>query len=189
MGRIKPAWYYEKQATEAKAREEFYRNRKPTDSTTVKKRSRRSMFYRSLFLKNGAEASYLKVSVSEAALTLLTEESSGLLAELPDKKFAYPIRGTGIKPTMISWYKGAATATAKKTTWGSRWIQYYDKTGDQSHYSLPFSLKTGDVTASALQAGFDGLFNSKDGSKKNLLGDDNGRAWMDLESVPLSHDS
>lgn len=189
MGRIKPAWYYEKQATEAKAREEFYRNRKPTDSTTVKKRSRRSMFYRSLFLKNGTEASYLKVSVSEAALSLLSAANAGLLAELPEGKFAYPIRGTGIKPTMISWYKGATTATAKKTSWGSRWIQYYDKTGDQSHYSLPYSLTTGNVTAAALRAGFDGLFNSNDGTQKSLLGEDNGRAWLDLESVPLSHDS
>lgn len=188
MGRIKPAWYYEKQATEAKAREDYYRNRTPTDSTTVNKRSRRKLFYNSLHLKTGTNPAIFEVYASENALQLVNAEEAGLLESLPDGRFSIPVRGSGIRPSMIYWYQGATTATAKKTAWGTRWIQYYNSTGDQSHYSLPFSRTTGGVTVTTLRDAFGNLF-GQGGSKRTLLGTDNGRAWLELEHVPTSYDS
>ncbi|MCU0534232.1 MAG: hypothetical protein MUD14_10095 [Hydrococcus sp. Prado102] len=194
MGRRKPAWLQEREFNKATARETYYRTRTPTTSTTVNSRKQVQLFYRSMFMKIGAEPLIYAVRPTEAAITAIGGAAdAGLLAAMPATAGAQTaplsIRGSGVTPSKACWYKGASAPVGDTTPWSSRWIRYYDKpaTG-QSHFSVPFSKATGAVTSADLQGAFNALFGPT-GSKKALLGDENGRAWLQLERAPLAYSS
>lgn len=195
MGRRKPAWLQEREFKRATDKENYYKSRTPTQSTTVKDRKQVTLLYRSLFMKIGAEPLIYTVRPSEASVTgamgIGSAAAAGLLTTMPvapgGQTVPLSIRGSGVTPSKASWYKGAAIPVGDTTPWSSRWIRYYDKpaTG-QSHFSVPFSKASGAVNSAELQAAFTALFGPS-GSKKDLLGNENGRAWLTLEQAPLSY--
>ena len=187
MGRMKPAYYYERQAAEAVAREAYYRTRTPSDTTTVKNRPTTTLYYNSLLVRNGADAVVYKVSPSTAGLGIITAAEAGLMAAPPTGKQPLNMRSSGVTPTKIHWYKGDATPSASRTPWNSRVIKYYDSTGTQSHYSLPFSRVVDTFDSRDLQTAFNALFSGT--RRTTLLGAENGRAYLELEKVPIATDT
>lgn len=179
MGRMKPAWYYERQAQEATARANYYRNRVPSVDTTVKSRQTTSAFYRSLLNKNGTEHLFFKVAPANAAVGLISIAQAGLLTTLPVNTVAQNMRGSGLKPSKISWYKGDATPVAERTPYNTRWIRYYSTAGTQSHFSVPFSRAAAEFDAQDLITAYQTIFTG--GGRDTLLGTVNGRSQLFLE--------
>lgn len=190
MSRIKPAWYYERQATITRAREQFYANRTaPTTPTTIQSRGPSTdLFYRSLNLANGTDPVIFRVSVNNDTLGAISATQLGLAATLSSTEVALRLRGSGVKPTRVHWYRGAATPTRRTTSWGSRVSRYYDTQGNRSHFSAPFSKASGTVTGPEIQDRFNALFGPS-GTLRALLGAQNGRAWLELERVAFSANS
>jgi hypothetical protein len=199
MGKAKPAYYYERKATEAKARENYYRTRapRPRAGTTVTQKNLETFVYRSLFLKfttgandaTGTDHIPFKVSVGQGSLGklgggvaaaakvgLLTTGSPGALGEL-----ARPIRGSHIHPSMIRWSHGTATPVLRTTQYNTTWVQYYDNAAGeaQSNFSVPISKATGDFFPQDIVTTFKTIFS--DAAKAGLIGAKNGRAELDLE--------
>lgn len=184
MGRMKPAWYYTRQAQEATARANYFANRVPSADTTVNSRgASTTLYYRSMLLTDGTDPLIFSVNVLNSTLAAVPAAQAGLLTVLGAGDFALPMRGSGVKPTMARWYKGAATPTAKNTAWGTRRIQYYDAS-DGSHKSIPISRATGTITPAEIQTAFNTIFNG--GNKTALLGTQNGRAFLEFERTPFS---
>lgn len=190
MARMKPAWYYTRQAAEATARANYYATKAPpVDGTTVNSRGASTrLIYHSLILRNGTDPSPFYVNVLNANLALITATEAGLATTPASGESPLPIRGTGVKPSKISWYRGDATPVRKRTAWNSSYTKYYDSTGGRSHYSMPFSDTTGTFDADDLRTKFDALFGAS-GTKRAQLGTANGRAQLTLEYVPISANS
>lgn len=181
MGRIKPVYYYERQAAEAKARADYYRNRQPSISTTVNTRRKTEKFYRSLTKQVGTDRVIYRVQVSDASLLLMTPAQAGLLDEITAAQVAFSLRGSGVQPSKANWYKGDATPVAQRTPYNTRWIRYYDTTGTQSHHSVPFSRANTLFTSTDLENAFSAFFSGD--TKTNLLGQNNGRAYLTFEKA------
>lgn len=190
MGRIRPAWYYTRQAQQATARQTYLTNRQPpAEGTTIDERGASTdLFYRSLNMREGTDHLTYKVSVLNTTLSLMSATDSGLVTNLPANTIALNMRGSGVKPTRLHWYKGATTPTRKRSPWGTSWVKYYDEAGGRSHYSVPFSRATGVFDGGDLQGQFEALF-GPGGSKRGLLGTKNGRAYFEFEQVRPSFQS
>lgn len=187
MGR-KPAWYLERQLQEAQARENYYKNYVPPESGAVQQRDKTTAYYRSLNIKAGTEHIAFKIEVGTTSLTAIGGVAAcGLLANPEADTAPLPARNN-VKPSRITWYAGKATPTVGRTEWNTRKVTYYDKVGDQSHFSVPVSKATGAFTSQDLISTFNGLFGAS-GSKRSLLGAKNGRAWIDLEEFTISSGS
>jgi len=184
MGRMRPAWYYEKQAQEAKARQQYFLNRQPPAAgTTIEQRGQSTdLFYRSLTQRAGTEALIYRVSVLNSTLNLLTAAEAGLKPTLAAGEIALRLRGSGLKPSRVSWYRGTTTPTRERSAWGTSWSKYYDETGGRSHFSAPFSKVTGVFDAGDLTEQFATLFGPS-GSKRTLLGNSNGRVNLTMEQA------
>lgn len=184
MGRIKPAWYYTKQAQQAQARANYYQNRQPpAEDTTINSRGAMTdLFYRSMILLEGTDHLIFRVSVPNTTLALLPAADAGLLTALPANSVAQRIRGSGLKPNKIHWYRGATNPVRRRTDWGTSVARYYDASGGRSHYSIPFSRAAGVFNADDLRDQFNALF-GPNGSRRALLGAQNGRAYIEWESV------
>jgi hypothetical protein len=186
MGRIRPAWEYEKLAGERKRREDYLKNKPRSTNAVVQGRKEVSRFYRSALLKDGTNHELYKIRVDEAALTLLgagRTPSLGLLTTVPDGEIAMRLRGSGLTPSRLHWYKGTATPAATTTPWGTRVLRYYDKQGSRSHYSAPVSKATGAFTLADVISAFNTITAT---DPATLLGAENGRAWLDLETVAIA---
>jgi hypothetical protein len=192
MGRVKPAWFYQRKATAAEAREDYLRNNPPAPPTGAidQRGASREAFYRSLLLMDGNNNPLIfQVTVPDDALLVIGNNTDpaagltavGLKAALDPGEAALRLRGSGVKPTRIHWYEGATTPTRESTPWGTRFAKYYE----DRVYSLPFSEASGVFNAHALRTSFTQMFGSG-GSKRSLLGTKNGRAWLDYESAPIS---
>lgn len=190
MGRIRPAWYYQRQATEAQARATFLQNRTaPPAGTTIEQRGASTdLFYRSLLQRAGTDALIYKVSVLNSTLALVSAAQAGLMTTLASGEIALRVRGSGVKPTKLHWYKGDGTPTRQRSQWGTSWTRYYDSTAGQSHFSIPFSKATGIFDGGDLQDAFEALFGAS-GSRRALLGASNGRAYVTFEQVSSSYQS
>lgn len=187
MGR-KPAWYLERQLQEAQARENYYKTYVPPESGEVQQREKSTAYYKSLNLKSGANHLLFKVEVGTASLSAIGGIAAvGLLDTPPENTVPLPARNN-IKPSRISWYAGKATPTVGRTAWNTRKVTYYDKVGDQSHFSVPVSDAGATFTSQDLVSKFNALFGPS-GSKRSLLGAKNGRAWLDLEEYTISSGS
>lgn len=183
MGRIKPAYYYERQLAITNARDTYLRNNPPpvNPGPIASRGATVDRFYRSMTLLSGAAPIIFGVKVPVATETLVTAAQLGLMTVLGAGEVALRLRGSGVKPSKICWYAGDTTPTRESSPWGSKWNKYYaDK-----HYSAPFSRASGTVTATELRQAFEALFGTG-GSKRGLLGPANGRAWLELESAPGS---
>lgn len=190
MARRKPAYLYKREADRAEARENYYRTHVPPEKTTVDQKNTKTLFYRSLLIKAGADHRVFTVYVGTRSLTDIGGFGAvGLLETLPANTDSTSIRRSGIKPSRIHWYKGDSTPTARRTPWGSRVIRYYDNTGNQSHFSTPVSKGSGSFTSDDLQTTFNSLFSPANGSKKGLLGPNNGRAWLSYEQTAQAYSS
>lgn len=182
---LKPAWYYQRKATIAEARTNYFANRGPTAPGPINERGASTdLFYRSLTLTDGTNPLIFRVQVLNDTLALVPATDLGLLETLGAGEIALRLRGSGVKPTKIHWYEGTATPQRTTTPWGSSVSRYYENTG-KSHYSAPFSERTGTFTASALRNDFEDLF-GVGGTRRTLLGTKHGRAWMELEQAPVS---
>ena len=190
MGRIKPAWYYQRQAQISQAREQFFANRTPpTTPTTIESRGAATdLFYRSLNMRNGTDPVIYRVSVYNSTLQRVTATQLGLMTALGGTDVALRLRGSGVKPSKIHFYRGRTNPIRTTTPWGSRVSQYHDDQGGQSHFSAPFSRATGAFTGADLQDAFEDLFGPT-GSARAQLGAANGRAWLELEQVSLAYSS
>lgn len=186
MGRIKPAWEYERLAAERKRREDYLKNKPRSTNTAVQGRDEVTRYYRSALLKDGTNHELYKIRVDNAALTLLgagRTPALGLLTAVPEGEIAMRLRGSGLKPSRISWYKGAASPVASTTPWGTRVSRYYDRQGNRSHYSAPISKGTGAFTLADVVTAFNTIVAN---DTTTLLGAENGRAWLDLETVAIA---
>lgn len=182
----KPSWYYQRQAEQAQARENFFRNRVPPESTTIESKGpQTTVFYRSLLLLNGTDHLIYRTSVDNTTLGLVTAAEAGLLTTLGTGDVAAPMKGSGVRPTRIQWYRGSTTPTRRRTDWGTSVARYYDTTGGRSHFSVPFSRATGVFNADDLIDQFNALFGPS-GSKRTLLGGANGRAAIKWERAVVS---
>lgn len=185
MGRMRQPWYYERQAAEAQRRADYFRNRTPpTEDRTIDTRGATTdLYYRSLIQKSGTDHLLYAVSVPNSTLTLLPAADAGLqtLAQIGT---AVPqrLRGSGVKPTKIHWYKGRATPIRRNSAWNTSVAIYHE---EGSHKSIPFSDASGEFTAQDLQDKFESLFGSG-GSRRTLLGTANGRAYITWEQVSVS---
>lgn len=184
MGRVKPAWFYQRKATAAEAREDYLRNNPPAPPTgAIEQRGASTdLFYRSLTLTDGTNPLIFQVSVPDDTLQLLSATQLGLLEALGVDDVALRLRGSGIKPSRVHWYAGAATPTRSRTAWGTSVVKYYD----DRVYSAPFSQRVGTFSAQDLRTNFDALF-APGGTERALLGARNGRAWLDLEASPMAY--
>jgi hypothetical protein len=122
-----------------------------------------------------------------ASNAILTPAEAGLLVELVPTSgiLVGNLRGSGTKPTKVSWYYGNATAEVEWTPWQTRWIRFYDQSvGEQSHRSTPFSRTTGDITSDNLKAQFINLFRPT-GSKRTLALGKKGKATLTFENARI----
>lgn len=180
----KPAWFYERQAQEAQAREDYYRNNPPTAPTgaVVQRGATTTLYYRSLTQSDGVNPLIYKVNVLDDLLAEVTAAELGLNTTLGVDEIGLRLRGSGVKPTKLHYYQGAATPTRTNTPWGTSNIKYYDG----PIRSAPFSQASGTFSAQDLRTRFDALFGGG-GSKLALLGARNGRAWIEFETAPVSY--
>ncbi len=187
MGR-KPAWKIERQLNATRAREAYYASYVPPESGTVEQRPKTTCYYRSLNIKAGTEHVVFSVKVDNASLTGATGIGSvadaGLLATAPANTSPLSVVGN-IKPSRIYWYKGKLTPTSGTTAWNTRRTTYYETTAGRSHFSVPVSEPTGEFDGADLVARFQLLF-GVGGSKRSLLGDKNGRAWLEMEEFTVA---
>lgn len=187
MGRIKKAWYYERQAAQATARENYFKNRQPpAEETTIRSRgAMTTAYYRSLIQLDGTDHLIYSVSVSDVTISQLTLAEAGLKATLADGEVALRLRGSGMKPTKVKWYRGSATPVRRRTAWNTMSARYYAPVQGRSHFSMPFSKATGVFNADDISDAFNNLFGAG-GSKRGLLGAQNGRAYIEWESATVS---
>jgi hypothetical protein len=187
MGRQRPAWYYERQAREATARENYFKNRTPpTEDTAIESRGAQTeVYYRSLIMMDGTDHLIYTAQVPVSTLNLVTAAEAGLKTTLAAGETSSRLRGSGVKPTRVHWYRGSTNPVRRSTAWGTKVARYYDDGAGQSHRSMPFSKATGVFNADDVKDAFNALF-GPGGSKRNLLGTANGRAYLSWESASVS---
>lgn len=181
---MRQPWYYERQAAEAQRRSDYFRNRTPpTEDRTINTRGATTdLYYRSLILLEGTDHLIYGVSVPNTTLALLPATDAGLKTTLTSGETASRIRGSGVKPTKIHWYKGRATPIRRPSAWQTSVAVYHE---DNSHKSIPFSKATGNFNADDLADAFNALFGAG-GTRRTLLGTTNGRASITWEQVSIS---
>lgn len=182
----KPSWYYARQAQQAEARENFFRNRVPPESSTIESKGPATeVYYRSLLLNDGTNPLIFRTSVDNVTLNLVTAGEAGLMTTLGADDIALPLRGSGVRPTRVQWYRGTTTPVRRRTDWGTSVARYYDTQGGRSHFSIPFSRASGAFQSDEILAAFTGLF-GPGGSKRGVLGGSNGRAAIQWERAVVS---
>lgn len=188
MSRVRPAWYYERQARIANDREAYRRNNPPTPQTAVRSRGPATdVWYRSLALVDGTEHRVFKTAVDNDTLQIVTAVQAGLLTAAPADGASFSLRGSGLTPTKLIWQRGVATPSRVRTPWNSSYIKYYEgnnRDAIRSHYSMPFSRATGAFSAADLRAAFNTIMSG--GARTTMLGAENGRASLVLERAPIS---
>lgn len=185
MGRIKRAWYYQRKADAAERREQFLRNRQPTEKPYAPRQEKKEAVYASSLLSRAAANNArdsLVFKVKYPQVGGLTAAKLGLF-EVLEYKEAPSVRKSNIYPTTVRWYHGIETPVRKRTQWGTAWIQYYENAqgGAQSHYSSPISAKQNYVTPAEQIAQFNQVFEGNE--KTTLLGGKNGRAYLIMERL------
>lgn len=183
MGRMRPAWYLQRQTAEAVAREAYraaYAG--PAPNTTIESRgASTTVYYRSLLLQAGVDPLIFQTSVANSTLALLPVTDSGLLLTLGATDVSRPIRNSGVKPTRVAWYQGDPTPRTARSAWNTSYSRYYIP---GTNRSTPFSKATGTLDASDLRTRFNTLF-GEGGSRRSLLGASNGKASIVFEVANL----
>jgi hypothetical protein len=185
MARMRPAWYYERQAQEAQRRADYFRNQTPPveDRNIESRGASTDVYYRSLIQIEGTDHLIYATSVRASTLTLVSAVQAGLLTTLGETQVANRLRGSGVTPTKIHWYKGIANPVRRTTAWQTS-VAVYHQAG--THRSMPFSIATGNFDANDLKQAFEGLFGVGGTVRSNTLGAANGRAHITWETVSVS---
>lgn len=185
MAKLTPDWLLERQFNHRKARREALNNKHLNDATfkeTVGNNPREKVVYHSLFLKKtsgtGDTATTnplpFVVNASAKAINYFTAGTLGLGTTTTNVENA-PV---GFKPSKIHLTRGG-NKVAKRTSWGSRYIQYTAPTsGDaQATYAAPISLASGAVfTEGDLETRVQAIATAKVTDIGNY-----GRVWLELE--------
>lgn len=154
-------------AREAERRQNLISNPKPYKAKAAEN-------YDTAYYRDPLEAGLiLQVTVNKEAYTKLGGlTAAGLLATVPDGAVVVPkVRGDKRKLITISWFYGDDTpVVVPATATRNRYVKFYDKNGNQSHYSIPFSVATGVFTLSTIITNFTTLFNKTNGTKREVLG-------------------
>lgn len=184
MARMRPAWYYERQANEAQRRADYFRNQQPpAQPTSIESRGAMTdVYYRSMIQIEGTDHLVYATSVRSSTLGLVPAADAGLLTTLGTGTTGLRLKGSGVKPTKIHWYRGTASPVRRPTAWGTQ-VSIYHESG--THRSMPFSRATGVFNADDLKDAFMGLF-GPGGTRRTLLGTANGRAHITWEEVSVS---
>jgi hypothetical protein len=185
MSRMRPAWYYERQAQEAQRRADYFRNRTPpTEDRNIESRGAMTdVYYRSLIQIEGTDHLVYETSVRTSTLSIVSAAQAGLLTTLGTGVTANRLRNSGLKPTKIHWYKGRANPIVRPTAWQTNVAIYHE---DGTHRSMPFSRATGNFDANDLKVAFEGLFGAGGSVRATALGSANGRAYITWEQVSVS---
>jgi hypothetical protein len=143
MGRIKSASQKLKEATQAKAREDYYAKTKDTVPTTVNPVKRSNFIYASYTLKTGTTQDLFELNCSQKAVDFFGQAALGL-KDPQTAGLSFTPKPRGFTPAMIRAMKGATTPTAHKSSWGTRVIKYSsDTTGtSQAFYNAPLCIVT-----------------------------------------------
>lgn len=199
MGRRKTIAELREALEEAQRREQARATRRVERNRAYRSRgAQTSAFYRSMLRERGNDRAIFQISVDSNTVaapagagtqqqSILTVEQAGLLGTLTEGSgvLVGPIRGSGTKPTKISWYFGNSTAEVEWTPWRTRWIRFYDEgPGGQSHRSTPFSRATGDIDVGGLRTAFSALFGPTGTVRQRALGD-KGKATLTFENAPI----
>lgn len=184
MGRMRQSWYYQRQQREAAAREAYQASYSgPPAGTTIDSRGpSTTVYYRSLLLQSGIDPLIFQTSVPNATLALFPVADAGLLLTLTATDIAQRLRGSGVKPTRVSWYQGDPTPRSETSPWGTSYSRYYQP---GTNKSSPFSKATGTLEANDLRTRFNTLFGDG-GTRRSLLGASNGRASIVFEVANLA---
>lgn len=151
-----------------------YTPRNPADFDTI--------YYRDP-LKNDL---IYQIEVKKEALTKLGGAAgAGLLTALPDGEQAIEItKGSKIAIVRARWYFGDNTPEVVVKNYSgivTRYIKKYDKSGNQSHYSIPYSVTaTSASMMSQVLARFETQFNSNNGTLRGTVLGANGAAWLEI---------
>jgi hypothetical protein len=185
MGRRKSVALQKREYDLALARENYYRSRPASTTTTVRKREIDSVVYASYGLKTGVNSSLFKVPISKSALTFFGGETA-LGLRLPSA-VTDPVatKPRNFVPAAVHAMKGTSTPTAKVSPWGSRVIKYStDTTGAaQAHFNAPISGSNPVVTYDAIDSRSTTIFNAI----KASLGDlDYARFYLTTEKFSNS---
>lgn len=187
MARRRPSYQLARELREANQRETFIENYTgPVQGTTVQSRGPTTeLYYRSLAQSVGADRVIYKVNVDNDTLTQVPAADAGLLTTLTATQIAQRLRGSGVKPSRLHWYRGDATPTYVTSRYGTSYVRSYVP---GSNRSIPFSIATGAFSADDLNDQFQILFGNG-GTRRALLGAANGRAYVELERAPISANS
>lgn len=176
-----PVWQLERELDYAKARETYYRTRKPSDSPRVA-RPMTSAYYQSYLVKVGTANAIVKLQASEEAIAFFTAASLNLVTADADQAKAIP-KPRGFQPSLVKAMTGDPSPSKKKAFGGTgRPYVKYSKTTEgsaQAHYQAPLGgdTATADSTITA--------FNSLKTSIASKLGS-YGRLYLQLERYTLS---
>lgn len=127
-----------------------------------------------------------QIEVKKEALTKLGGAAgAGLLTELPqDAQSTEITKGSKIAIVRLRWYFGDNTPETVVKTYGSvttRYVKKYDKSGNQSHYSIPYSVTASSASMiSQILARFETQFNSTNGTLRTAVLGANGSAWLEI---------
>jgi hypothetical protein len=144
MGRIKSASQKLKEATQAKAREDYYAKTKDTVPTTVNPIKRSNFIYASYTLKAGTVQNLFELNCSQKAVDFFGQTDLGL-KDPQTAGLNFTAKPRGFSPAMLRAMKGATTPTARKSPWGSRVIKYSADTAgtNQAFYNAPLCVPGG----------------------------------------------
>lgn len=187
MSRRRPAYRLQRELNEANARENFIENYTgPAQGTTVQSRGPTTeLYYRSLAQSVGTERVIYKINVDNDTLTQVPAVDAGLLTTLTSTQVAQRLRGSGVKPSRMHWYRGDPSPIYVNSRYGTSYPRTYVP---GSNRSIPFSVATGAFSADDLSDQFQILFGNG-GTRRALLGASNGRAYVELERAPISANS
>lgn len=184
----RPAWYYQRQAEYATARETYYRTRQPNSNTNVIARPTTKLGYRCLLLRVGTNVPIIKLPTSDRAITFFQASRLNLLETIPDAAENRVIpKPYGFRPSMVSAMRGTGTPRAVRAFNGTgrRMVRYtpagIDGSTEQAYYSAPIADDTEVPTVTGLQQAFSTLANAL----RSTLGD-YGRIGLELERISSS---
>jgi hypothetical protein len=186
---MRRSWLLQRELDEATARETYFRNRTYTPRAYQERAPRTPAYYRSVNLKSGTDHLFFDVSGATAGFALFGGTAAsgllalGLLDALPANTASQRLRGSGMTPSKVKFFRGVATPTRETTAWNTRYTKYYATAaaGSQSHYSLPISEPTGTFDTADVVARFQLLFDTP--TDRNAVLNTNGAAQLVLEKV------
>ncbi len=184
----RPAWYYQRQAEYATARETYYRNRQPNASTTVVARPTTKLTYKCLLLRVGTSVPLVKLPCSDKAITFFQASRLNLIETVAEADVGRVIpKPYGFSPSKVSAMKGTGSPRAVRAFNGTgrRMVRYtpagIDNTTEQAYYSAPIADDNATPTVAGVRAAFKTLATALQSS----LGD-YGRIGLELEKISFS---